>query len=134
MVQIIPIVEAVDGQTVEEFVQNAAHALVEQLGRHPEFVNLMLTEIVEFQAAHMPMVFEKMFPMVLQIADRLSHLDGALRPIPAPVMVRAFAGTFLFYYVTEALIGPGMPPEMRANALDHLVDIFLHGILSKETA
>ena len=134
MVQIIPLLAAVEGLTVEEFVQNAARALIEQLGRHPEFMNLMLTEIVEFRAAHMPAVFEKMFPRVLQVADRLSQLDGNLRPIPAPVMVRAFAGTFLFYYMTEALIGPGMPPEMRANALDHFVDIFLHGILLQETS
>ncbi len=135
MAQIIPIMTTVEGRTVEEFVQNAAQALIEQLGRHqPEFVNLMLTEIVEFKGAHMPLVFAKMLPTMLQVAERLSHLEGELRPIPHPVMLRAFAGTFLFYYVTETLIGPAMPPEMRNNALDYFVDIFLHGILMKETA
>jgi AcrR family transcriptional regulator len=135
MIQIIPLLGSIQGRTVDEFVQNAAHALIKQLGRHqPELINLMLTEIVEFKGAHMPLVFEKMVPRMLQVAERLSQLDGELRPIPRPIMLRAFAGTFLFYYVTESLLGPAMPPEMRANALDHFVDIYLHGILVKETA
>lgn len=132
IVQIIPILGSVPGHTVEEFVHNAAHALIEQLGRHPEFVNLMLTEIVEFRGAHMPLVFEKMLPTMYGIADRFSHLEGNLRPIPPLVMLRTFAGAFLFYYVTEALLGPRMPPEMRVNSLDHFVEIILHGILMEE--
>ncbi len=134
IIQIIPIIQAADGDTVEEFVRNAAQALVDQLKRHPEFVNLMLTEMVEFKGEHMALVFEKMLPTVLQVSERLSHLEGDLRPMPTPVMLRAFAGMFLFYFMTEKLIGPGMPPSMRTDALDHFVEILLHGILKQEPA
>ncbi len=134
IVQIIPLLESAEGETVEEFVRNAAHALIDQLSGHPEFVNLMLTEIVEFKGAHMSLVFERMLPIILRISERLSHLEGDLRPIPPPIMLRAFAGMFLFYYVTEKLIGPGMPPAMRTNALDQFVNILLHGILQEEAA
>jgi hypothetical protein len=30
-------------------------------------------------------------------------------------------------------MGNTMPPEMQAGALDHFVDIFLYGVLDKET-
>jgi hypothetical protein len=57
-----------------------------------------------------------------------------MRQIPPFVLVRAFVGMFFSYYITGALLGQAMPAEMQANALDHFVGIFLHGILVKETA
>ncbi len=131
--EIIPILISVPGKSVEEFVHNAAHALVDQLGNHADFLNLMLTEIVEFQGKHVPLVFAKLFPKVLPIAQRIAALDGNMRGIPTPVIGRAFLGMFFSYYITGVLLGPVMPAEMQTNALDHFVDIFLHGILTKET-
>jgi len=132
--QIVPILSNVEGRSVEEYVRNAAHTLVEQLGHYPEFLNLMLTEIVEFKASHVPLVFSKMFPMMMPIIQRLTSLDGELRPIPPAVLMRAFLGMFFSYYITEVLVSKAFPPEMMANAMDHFVDIFLYGVLVKETA
>ena len=132
--QIVPLLDTVEGRTVEEFVRNAAHALVDELGHHPDFLNVMLIEIVEFKGEHVPLFFEKMFPMIMPLAQRIASLDGKMHPIPPAVLIRAFLGMFFSYYITETLIGRAIPPEMQANALDHFVDIFLHGILVKETA
>ncbi len=52
--QILPILNSVKGDSVEDFSRNAAHTLVDQIGHHPEFLNLMLIEIVEFEGAHVP--------------------------------------------------------------------------------
>ncbi len=131
--QIVPILNDVPGESVEEYVRNAAHTLVDQLGHYPEFLNLMLTEIVEFKASHVPLVFRRMFPMMMPIIQRLTGLHGVLRPIPPAVLMRAFLGMFFSYYITEVLVSRAFPPEMMANAMDHFVDIFLHGILIKET-
>ena len=132
--EIIPILSSVEGETVEEYVRNAAHALIDQLGNHAEFLNLMLTEIVEFQGEHVPLAFEKIFPRMLPIVQRMAALGGTIRHIPVPVITRAFMGMFFSYYITGILLGPVMPTEMQEHALDHFVDIFLHGILTKETA
>jgi AcrR family transcriptional regulator len=131
--QIVPVLNSVSGETVEEFVRNAAHTLINQLGHHPDFLNLLLTEIVEFKGEHVPLLFDKMSPTVLPIAQRLASLNGKMRSIPPPVLVRAFVGLFFSYTITEILLGHAMPPEMRANALDHFVDIFLKGILIQES-
>ncbi len=133
--QIIPILNAIPGTTVEEFVRNAAHTLVGELERHPEFLNLMLVEIVEFKSVHVPLVFKKIVPMVLPIAEHIASLDGNLHPIPPFVLARAFLGMFFSYYITELLLGRSLPPEFRhINAMDHFVDIFLHGVLEPEAA
>ncbi len=132
--QIVPILNSVKGNTVEEFVRNAAHTLVDELGHHPDFLNLMLIEIVEFKGSHVPSLFGKFFPMLMPLAERINGLNGNIRPIPQFVLVRAFLGMFFSYYITETLMARAMPPEMQANALDYFVDIFLHGILVKETA
>ena len=132
--QMLPLLNAVEGKTVEEFVRRAAHTLVDELGRNPDFLNLMLIEIVEFKGEHVPQVFGKIFPMVLPLAKRFAGLEGGLQHIPPPVLMRAFLGMFFSFYITEILIGPVMPVEMRVNALDHFVDIFLRGILAENPA
>jgi len=132
--QIIPILNSVEGGTVEEFVRDAAHTMVAELGHHPDFLNLMLTEIVEFKGRHVPILFEKMFPMIMPLAHRIASLDGEMRQIPPAVLMRAFLGMFFSFYITEILIGRAMPKDMQVNALDYFVDIFLHGVLIKEPA
>jgi len=131
--QIIPVLNSISGATIEEYVHRAAHALVDELGQHPDFLNLLLTEIVEFNGQHVPLFFEKMFPQIIPIANRLVDLDRTMLRIPPPILVRAFLGMFFSYYITGILLGPAMPSEMHTNALDYFVEIFLHGILTKET-
>ena len=130
--QVLPVLRSVEGETVEEFVRNAARTLVQQLERHPDFLNLMLIEIVEFKARHVPALFRKFLPQTAPLARRLAPLQGSVRGIPAPVLARAFLGMFFSYYITGVLVGRAMPPAMSANAMDHFVDIFLHGVLEEE--
>ena len=76
--------------------------------------------------------FGLVIPHALPIATRLVSLEGRLRSIPPPILLRAFLGMFFSYYITEILIGEAFPAEMREGALDHFVDIFLHGVLAPE--
>ncbi|HTP01498.1 MAG TPA: TetR/AcrR family transcriptional regulator [Anaerolineales bacterium] len=135
--QMMPILDEVSGETVEEYVRNAAHTLVSQLGRHPDFLNLMLVEIVEFKAKHVPRLFEKLRPLLMPIAQHIGSRQGDLRPIPPFVLTRAFLGMFFSYYITDILFTRALSADLRklnANAIDHFADIFLHGILLEEPA
>jgi AcrR family transcriptional regulator len=127
--QIVPLLNSASGESIEAFARNAAHTLIAELGHHPEFLNLLLIEIVEFKGSHVPLIFEKMFPMLQQLAQRLSSLDGKMREIPQLVLVRAFMGMFFSYFITETLLNQINFLEMPPDALDHFIDIFLHGIL-----
>ncbi len=127
--EIMPALEAAQGDTVEDLVRSAAARMIAILEQRPDFINLMFVELVEFEGKHVSELFEAFFPPLLDFSQRFSQADGALREIPLPVLLRAFIGLFFSYFITEKLIGEHLPAEMQARAFDHFVDIYLHGIL-----
>lgn len=131
IIQMLPALQAVPGGTIEEFVRNASGALVDELRRHPDFLNLMLIEIVEFKARHVAGLVRKFLPQMMPLAERLAPLQSGLRPMPPLVLVRAFFGMFFSFYITEMLIGRALPPDESTDAVDHFVDIFLRGVLAE---
>ena len=124
--------EKAPGDTVEEFVRNATHLWMETMSTRKDFLNLMFIEIVEFESRHMPALFQEVFPKVVDFAKRITSGRGNLRSIPMPVILRAFLGLFFSFFITELLFGEVPPPEFREGALDHIIDIFLYGILADE--
>lgn len=132
---IFPGLLAADGETIEEFVRNAIHSMVAAMHSRPDFLNLMFIEIVEFKSAHVEALFSHIFPLALQVIQRLNMLDtGELRRLPPMVFVRLFAALFLGYYLSEVAFSPHLPPEFSQGAEAHFVDVFLHGILKPNRA
>jgi len=136
--QVIPLLQAAPGETVEEFVRNAARSMVAELGRRPDFIKLMFVEMVEFNGRDFPDMFKVVFPQILPLIQRFQTSQDQLRPIPPFILFRAFLGLFFSFYMTEFLLAGTPAAAMQENALDHFVDIFLHGVvaepLDKESA
>lgn len=129
--EIVPALMAARGDTLEELIRDAARLMIDNLDERLDFINLLFIELVEFNARHVPELFNIIFPEVLKFADRISERSAHLKPIPIPVLVRAFIGLFFSYLMTEVLIGRHLPPEWRDDALDHFIDIFLYGVIAK---
>jgi AcrR family transcriptional regulator len=133
--QVLPIMLNTPADDPESFVRSAAQAMVDELGRRPDFIKLMLIELVEFNGRNMPKVLESVLPEVLPLIQRFGQQQGLLRDIPPFIFFRAFLGLFFSYYITEMLIGDTPAIQTQANALDHFVEIFLHGVIAdKEPA
>lgn len=134
--QILPHMLAAEGETAEEFVHNAARALLTELGKRPDFMKLMFIEIVEFNGMHISLILREVAPQILPVFERLARLRKNLRPIPPAVLMRSFLGMFFSFYVTEFFIGSSVLGKlMPKNSFELFVDIYLHGILNdKETA
>lgn len=130
--EMLPAIEAAQGDTVEELVRDAAEQMLAAINRKPDFLNLMFIEIVEFKSAHAHELFETAFPRGLQIVQRFADVEGNLRSIPPQMLIRAFIGLFFSYHLAEIILGPVAPAEFLDGAIDYQVDIFLHGILAKE--
>ena len=129
--QVLPIMISTPADDPETFVRTAARAMVSELGRRPDFIKLMMIEMVEFNGRNMPKVLERVLPDVLPLIQRFGAQKGLLRRIPPFVFFRAFLGLFFSYYITELLIA-GTPAALtQGNALDHFVEIFLHGVLAE---
>jgi len=75
--------------------------------------------------------FETFFPQALAFVQRFFDGRQELRPVPIPVLLRAYLGLFFSYVITDILMGDRFPADMEKNTLDHFVDIFLHGILAE---
>jgi AcrR family transcriptional regulator len=127
--QILPIMLNTPAEDPETFIRTAAQTMVAELGRRPDFIKLMLIEIVEFNGRNMPTIIERVLPEVLPLIQKFGRRKGVLRDMPPFVFFRAFLGLFFSYYITELMI-QGTPAALtQKHALDHFVEIFLHGIL-----
>ena len=129
--EILPALNAAEGQDIETFVRDAAHKMVAIVKDRPDFLNLMFIELVEFNAQHVPALFETFFPQALTFVQRFFDGHQELRPIPIPILLRAFQGLFFSYVMTDILMGDRMPQGMEKSSIDNFVDIFLHGILAE---
>ncbi len=134
--QVLPILRETSAEDPETFVRTAAQAMVAELGRRPDFIKLMFIEIVEFNGRNMPKIVQHILPEVLPIIQKFNAQQGLLRDIPPAVLFRAFLGLFFSYYMTELMIAGTPFAVTQPDALEHFVEIFLHGVLkppSQET-
>ena len=129
---VMPALLAAEGKSIEIFIRDAATRMVAQTENRNQYLNLMFIELVEFKGQHLQQMFQVFFPGVLTFAQRFLDEKEVLRPIPLLVIVRAFIGLFFSYIMTDLIIGDQLPPEMGENALEHFVEIYLHGILVGE--
>ena len=132
--KILPIIQNVSGNSMEEVIRNSACALQDELGDDPAFIKLMFIEVVEVKGKHFRKLYDTLFPQVLPILQRFTTPESGVRDIPLPQLVRAFIGSIMSFYLTQYLMtSPELPSELREMRLEEYMDIFLHGILkSKE--
>ncbi len=127
--QVLPILVATPADDVESFVRTAAKTLVEELGRRPDFIKLMLIEMVEFNGRNMPHMLDQVLPQVLPLINKFYKNKKALRKMSPLIFFRAFLGLFFSYYITELLLAHTPAVLAQGNALEDFVEIFLHGVM-----
>lgn len=130
--EILPALLMAQGEDVEAVVRDAAYRLLKSLEHHPDFLNLMFIELVEFNGAHVQELFTALLPRGMQIAQRFSNFgNDRLRPIPQPMLLRSFLGLFFSYYITELIVTNVAPPSFSQDAMEYFINIYLHGILAE---
>jgi len=131
--KILPLVLAVEGETGEEFFGNAFRIVINELGRRPEFINLMFIELIEFKGKHGAIMLREVGPKVLPVFERVIKTRKDLRVSNPAVLMRSFFGMIISYFVTEMLISNTMIHRlMPKNAADAYADLYLHGILKEQ--
>jgi AcrR family transcriptional regulator len=129
--RILPIALAAGGEDIETFAHNTGQAIANELRTNPDFVNLIFIEIVEFQGKHMAQIFQDVYPQVLPLLERFQSENA--RDIPPMMLMRIFIGTFIAYYLTEISFSAALMPTMEGEAMHYFIDVFLHGVLEKES-
>ena len=130
--QVLPLLLNVQGDSVEQRVRSAAQQMVEALENRPDFLNLMFIELVEFRSVHTSQVFEVVLPKGVQVVRNVvGDQPDRLRDVPVPMLIRSFLGLFFSYFLTELIFASSAPDEFLQDSMDHLVDIYLHGVLKE---
>lgn len=127
---ILPVLREAEGETAADYVRDAARRLVGELNKQQDLLHIMFIELVEFNGAHIPQLYETIAPQLPQLAAMLRDKASSLRTIPPPLLARSFLGYFFSFYVTEALMPPAVRDLMGDDSFDDFVDIYLHGILA----
>ena len=131
--RILPLILSAEGDTAEEFVHDAAHTLVSELGKQPDFLKLMFIEIIEFDGKHVNMFMGEVVPQLLPVFEKLAKVRKNLRSIHPAILLRSFMGMFFSYYITELLLkGSAVAMLMPKNSFEQFVDIYLHGVLKEK--
>ena len=130
--KILPLILAVEGETGEEFFGNAFQIVIDELGRQPEFINLMFIELIEFKGRHGTTMLREIGPKVLPVFERVVKTRKDLRVTNPAVLMRSFFGMVISYFVTEMILSNSVINKlMPKNATAAYVEIFLHGILKE---
>ncbi len=131
--RIFPMLTEAQGDTMEEFLNNAAHVVITELTSQPYYVKLMLIEIVEFNGAHGAALLKEIAPKILPIFEKLVKTRKSLRVTQPAILMRSFIGMVLSYIITDMIIANSILTKfMPKNTLDVYIDIYMHGIIKAE--
>ncbi len=129
---VVPALQAATGETVEELVSDAAARMIAALGQNQDMIGLILIEQIEFGGKHVSQLIKQYYAGLKEFVDRLNQVRGPLRPLPQPVLLRAFIGLFFSYFMTERLLVERQPVKHpHHNDFAYFVEIFLHGVLAE---
>ena len=131
--KILPLILEAQGDTAEDFLKNAMHIVLTELGREPYYIKLMMIEFVEFNGGHGAAMLKEVAPKVLPVFEQVVKVRKNLRVTNPAMLMRAFFGMVISYFITEMVVSKSVIGNLLPNnSMDVYVDIFLHGILKPE--
>ncbi len=131
--KILPLVLGAKGDNVEDFLNNAMHVAIAELGKEPYYIKLMMIEIVEFNGIHGTALLKEIAPKVLPVFEQLLKGRKNLRVTNPAMLMRIFFGMVLSYFMTDIIMSNSVVGKlMPKNPMDVYVDAILHGVLKPE--
>ncbi len=132
--QLLPVLSESPSETVEEFVQETSEYMRAQMPRmQKQILPLVFMELVEFQGRHLKQLATRIFPVFMSFVEGLASKRGRLRPLPPPVLLRAYLALMIGFLLSEMLLkDTPMFKSGGPDALTGMIDIYLHGILEPE--
>lgn len=128
----LPQLEQIEEETIEQYVHRAAGKVFSTMNTNESYINLMFVELVEFRGRHLPGLLKQVFPRALAFARQVKQKRGKIRNIPLPMMVISFVGLIIVYVFFSRFFLQLTGDQSKEEGFEHLIDIFLYGILEKE--
>jgi AcrR family transcriptional regulator len=131
---ILAAVQDIEATTVEAYTRQAAHIVYDNLSdARSQLLPLIFIELVEFQGRHMKQLVGKIVPVILGFLERLKKLEGRIRPLPLPLLLRTYMSLLVGLILSDMIL-MDLPlfKSLKLKWLDGMLDIFLHGIMKPE--
>jgi hypothetical protein len=126
------VLQDIDAPTLELFVRELAARIWQTIdGQQTRLVPIMFIELVEFQGQHLRVMAESLFPKVLAVVQRFDQAAEIRRPLPSPVILRAFVSLMVGHILIDSIIGQSaLFRDWQYDWFAGEIDIFLHGVLA----
>ncbi len=129
--EIIPALQAAQGDTVEELVRDAAGRVFKIISAKKELLHLFFSELVEFEGVHIKEIFKLVFPQIQGFLERVSKADGNLRPLPQTSILFSLMGMVISQWMLEAAFFKNAGVPVSPTQFQDSIEIYLHGILAE---
>lgn len=130
--QIPECVAAAKGETIEEFVHDAAHRLLAAWDQRPDLARLHLIELLEFQGRHLPQLFGINYEKMIRVLRNLMRDRPSMNKLSPISLSRALLGLFFGYLMADKFSGAGFNFESDQSAFEYFTDAYLFGVLNKD--
>ena len=128
--QVLQILLAAPGDSLELFAKNAARTMLAELGKRPDFIKLAFIELSEFKGKHITFLSQTILPEIYPLLQRFKNRGGELRELPLQAIFLSFVGTFFSYFIINNFIVSSSAFDLEDVALEQFIDIFLHGVIN----
>ncbi len=128
---IVPALEAAQGESLEAFLRQLTRLVQSAIrDRRDKLLPLVYIELVEFQGRHIQALAARILPAFGPFLQRFADQQAELRPVPLPVVQRAFVGMLVGYFFTEFMLSNSpLTADPTVDWLDGMLDVFLRGVL-----
>jgi len=127
--EILPALLEARGSTPEAWVKDATRRILRDFTHRLDFLNLIFIESVEFKGKHESELITGVIDQIREIGTHFPLDDPRLRSIPFPMLLRTYVGMMIGYFFTGSILGEYASSEVMEGAVDHFVEIYLHGIM-----
>jgi len=128
--EILPALLEARGSTPEAWVKDATRRILRDFTHRLDFLNLIFIESVEFKGKHESELITRIIDQIREIGTHFPIDDPRLRSIPFPMLLRTYVGMMIAYFLTDMILGEYASVNVMEGAVDHFVEIYLHGILN----
>ncbi len=120
---VLPLLEQAPATSLTDLVYHATRQLFAVLEQRPDFLNLALIEMIEFQGRHSEALMARLLPRLEQLIRRFP-LPQTASPLPPRALLRLFIGQVIGYFLLNRI-------SLSEAALtpDQVAQVFLHGVL-----
>lgn len=127
------VIENAEGDTLEEFMHDAANRLLMVWDKRPEMIRLHLIELIEFQGRHLSQLFDELFSEVRKKIQDIKAKRPEFADVSTATFSRAILGLFFAYLMTDRFTGGPLRTGFDQNMYDYFADAYLQGILKQNS-